>query len=167
MKVEEISVKGTLVLIYLRVKDFFRLARRCSGSNTKHNFHLMNWHTRVFGSNLVDYVPHHENYSRPGFSLGDRFRDRKGVLHHLLHGLTEELRVLLAQNCLPSLVCLDVASLGPMDISEIVLSQRYLDDYMKFMFANQPCLHKEWTKQPFSVFSRNWTTCDVSFAFNY
>ena len=40
---------------YLTISDFFTMAMSCSGKNTTHQAHYMNWVYHVLGASLVDY----------------------------------------------------------------------------------------------------------------
>ncbi len=69
---------------FIPADDFFAMAHACSGSQTKHSLHYINWYMHVFGTNIMDYSGYrvemykllmkkrHENYkvlrkSRPYF----------------------------------------------------------------------------------------------------
>jgi hypothetical protein len=119
-------------------EKFFLMARMCSGDATRHTFHLMNWHSKVFGCNLVDYVSQEENYRKEGFSLDDKYSDRAGVLTKLLKHLTSELKETISKAPLPSFIHLDLETFNPMDLSESVFSRRFVDNFMRFMFEKQP-----------------------------
>lgn len=41
---------------YWTRKEFFEIAKLCSTSETKHCFHLINWHQSVYGCNPIDYM---------------------------------------------------------------------------------------------------------------
>ena len=40
---------------YMPISDFFDMTKICSGSNTRHSMHFMNWTDYVFGTSLLDY----------------------------------------------------------------------------------------------------------------
>ena len=125
----------------------------------------MNWHTRVFGCNIMDYVPYSKNYHSAGFSLTSNFKDRRGVLDKLVRNLTQELKGTLNAAVVPSFIHQDLDMVGAMDVSEEVLGRRYLDSYITFMFEGQRMSEKQWRLRPFSFFSRASATCEVSFTF--
>ena len=164
-KLNPAQVDWSNVPDYLAVKDFFQMAKQCSGEATRHTFHSMNWYSRVFGCNLMDYVPYSENYHSAGFSLTSNFKDRRGVLDKLVKNLTQELKATLNAAVVPSFIHQDLDTVGAMDVSEEVLGRRYLDSYITFMFEEQRLSEKQWRVWPFSFFSRANATCEVSFTF--
>ena len=172
---------------YLCVQDFFIMAKQCSGETTKHTFHLMNWIQCVFGCHLSDYVPYAENYRKPAFGPENHFKDRKGVVRKLVRSQTQDLKVQLAHAPPPPFIQVDVDQVPFVIVSNegiaemtlkytnfilkfslcTVLGQRYLDNYMAFMFNNQERVTDvAWKKRPFSIFSRINSLVDVSFVIN-
>ena len=149
---------------YLVPKDFFEMARQCSGKSTQHSLHLMNWLGNVFGCNLMDYVNLAENYHSPNFSLDSTFKDGNGVIWKLVRKLSEEMKHMVAgQSSTSGFINLNMELVSQMTISEVVLSHRYMNNYMAFMFEKQDFLKKQWKMRPFSVLSRSDGIIDVNF----
>ena len=152
---------------YLTVQEFFSIARRCSVEGTRHSFHLMNWLNKVYGTNLVDYVPFHENYGR-NFKLKGFFKDSSGALPKLVEELKAEL-ISRGQRQNPSAITRDVqavvSSMNFMDLSTAALSFRFCDTYMNFMFENTKLSRKEWKKSEMEVFVKVNSTVYASFEF--
>ena len=76
---------------YLRQTDFFETAQACSGAETQHHFHLMNWVRKVYGSSLIDYtqfdhIDYHCSSNLP-------FSDPDGCLGKVYESLADEFRV--------------------------------------------------------------------------
>ena len=149
---------------YLTTQDFFSAARLCSAEGTKHSFHLMNWSNRVFGTNLVDYVPYDENYGRRDFRLNGRFMDRGGILKKLVDNLATELES-GHLNHLPFVQDWKAAAsaMGAMDLSEAVFNARFCNNYMGFVFENVQVKKKEWRKAELSTFERTTSIIHASF----
>ena len=152
---------------YLTVQEFFSIARKCSVEGTRHSFHLMNWLNKVYGTNLVDYVPFHENYGR-NFKLKGFFKDSSGALQKLVEELKAEL-ISRGQRQNPSAITRDVqavvSSMNFMDLSTAALSFRFCDTYMNFMFENTKLSRKEWKKSEMEVFVKVNSTVYASFEF--
>ena len=135
---------------------------------TKHSFHLMNWVNKVYGANLVDYVPFRENYMYRNFDLGGFFKDKGRVLPTLTKRLSEELEARLQKATLSGILRDpgDVVSLfNIMDLSTAVFSFRFYDTYMNFMFENTKIAKKEWKKADLALFDNANTRIEVSFEF--
>ena len=111
----------------------------------------MNWSNRVFGTNLVDYVPFDENYGRRDFRLNGRFMDRGGILKKLVDNLATELET-GHLNHLPFVQDWKaaVSAMGAMDLSEAVFNGRFCHNYMGFVQVKK----KEWRKAELSTFER-------------
>ena len=154
---------------YLTVQEFFLIARRCSVEGTRHSFHLMNWVNKVYGTNLVDYVPFDENYGSRNFKLKGFFKDSSGALPKLVEELKTELISRLAQHRSPAAITRDVqavvSSMNFMDLSTAALSFRFCDTYMNFMFENIELSKKEWKKSEMAVFDNVNSTVYASFEF--
>ena len=151
---------------YLTTKDFFSTARLCSVEGTNHSFHLMNWGSKVFGTNLVDYVPYGEDYGTRNFSLNGRFRDKHGVLRKLVRSLEDDL-VSGLQSTLSFLHKwrTPANTMGVMDLSEAVFKPRFCEQYVNFMFEDVPVKRRESTKAELSVFER--ATCNINVCFQF
>ena len=150
---------------YFTVPEFFSIAKQCSAEGTRHSFHLMNWVEKVFGANLVDYVPR-ENYNCRNFNLKGFFKDSGGALPKLV----KELEVELMSRCqVPSAITQDlrvvVSLMNMMDISTAAFAFRYCDTYMNFMFEKMGLTKKEWKKKDLSVFDHVNSTVYASFEF--
>ena len=153
---------------YFNIPDFFSTARQCSVEGTKHSFHLMNWVNKVYGANLVDYVPFRENYMYRNFDLGGFFKDKGRVLPTLTKRLSEELEARLQKATLSGILRDpgDVVSLfNIMDLSTAVFSFRFYDTYMNFMFENTQIAQKKWKKADLALFDNANTRIEVSFEF--
>ena len=163
-KLEAATIDWSNLPDYLTTKDFFSAARLCSVEGTKHSFHLMNWSNRVFGTNLVDYVPYEENYGRRDFRLNGRFLDRGGILRKMVENLETEL-VSGHQNPLPFMQDWRAAAtaMGAMDLSEAVFNARFCNDYMSFMFENVQVKKRKWRKAELSAFERASSIIHASF----
>jgi len=40
---------------YMDPNEFLKVVQECTGKDTIHRAHFMNWHKKVFGINLLDY----------------------------------------------------------------------------------------------------------------
>ena len=166
-KLEAATIDWSNLPDYLTTQDFFSAARLCSAEGTKHSFHLMNWSNRVFGTNLVDYVPFRENYKGWNFNLKGVFKDSGGALPKLVEELKIEL--MMSQHQVPTEITQDlkavVSLMNIMDISAVAFGFRYCDTYMKFMFESREVTKKEWKKAEMSVLGFSNNTVYASFEF--
>ena len=126
----------------------------------------MNWGSKVFGTNLVDYVPYGEDYGTRNFSLNGRFRDKHGVLRKLVRSLEDDL-VSGLQSTLSFLHKwrTPANTMGVMDLSEAVFKPRFCEQYVNFMFEDVPVKRRESTKAELSVFER--ATCNINVCFQF
>ena len=154
---------------YLTIQEFFSIARSFSVEGTRHSFHLMSWVNKMYGTNLVDYAPFHENYGSRNFKLKGFFKDISGALPKLVDELKAELISRLAQHRSPAAITQDleavVSSMNFMDLSTAALSFRFCDIYMNLMFENIQLSRKEWKKAEVSVFDKQNSLVYASFEF--
>ncbi len=54
-KLDAAGIDWSNIPDYLTREDFFSMVKACSGTDTRHSLHFMNWVTRVFGASLIDY----------------------------------------------------------------------------------------------------------------
>ena len=155
---------------YFTIQEFFSIARRCSVKGTRHSFHLMNWLHKVYGTNLVDYLPFHENYGSANFNLKGFFKDSTGVVPKLVEELRTEL-ISRASHQKPSAITRDlgtcVSLMNIMNLSSAAFSFRFYDTYMNFMFENIQLSKKEWKKSEFSVFAQAQLNSTVFASFEF
>ena len=153
---------------FFTIPDFFSIASQCSTEGTKHSFHLIKWWSKVFGANLADYVPFHENYGSEDFRLYGSFKDRQGTLPKLVKELRSEL-ISQAQSQTQTAITQDmrtiVSSMNIMDVSVAAFSFRFCDNYMSFMFENMQLTKKEWQKADISIFDPINSRVCASFEF--
>ena len=173
---------------YLRQKDFFETAQACSGVETHHHFHLMNWVRKVYGCNLIDYAR---------FDLRDfldsshlPFSDRDGKLEKVYKTLADEYRVKMVQEVQDTLKSFQIKPTLPneMNTAGSVLAPKMLPHFKNFFFGSTevvemvtriglptgpsiPSLdlkiyYSELTMRPFTPFSIGDGECCGVFQFN-
>ena len=173
---------------YLRQKDFFETAQACSGAETQHHFHLMNWVCKVYGCSLIDYAR---------FDLIDffdssdlPFSDRDGKLAKVYKTLADAFRVKMVQEVQDTLKSFQIKPTLPneMNTAGSVLAPKMLPHFKNFFFGSTevvemvtriglptgpsiPSLdlkihYSELTMRPFTPFSIGDGECCGVFQFN-
>ena len=165
-KLKPAAIEWSNLPDYFTIPQFFSIASQCSAEGTRHSFHLMNWLEKVYGANLVDYIPFCENYNYRNFNLKGFFKDSGGALPKLVEELKNEL---MSLHQVPPAFMQDlrvvVSSMNMMDISTAAFSFRFSDTYMNFMFENMEFTKREWKNPEMSVFDHVNSTIYASFEF--
>eukprot|EP00092_Neocalanus_flemingeri_P007224 GFUD01007803.1.p1 GENE.GFUD01007803.1~~GFUD01007803.1.p1 ORF type:complete len:624 (+),score=105.13 GFUD01007803.1:137-2008(+) len=143
---------------YMRIDDFFSMARSCSASQTEHSFHLMNWTTKVFGASLFDYfLPDVDQ---------DYFIDTNGETRNLYLELKRNFLALVERDVggMP-FIKINPKLLDIINTSERALSHRYFGVFVDFMFRNTKAESLNWKLDQYTPFSRANTVANIRFKF--
>ena len=129
---------------YLPADDFFAMAKMCSGTDTTHSMHSMNWQGFVFGTSLIDYP----DKSRVYKSL------RKKMLEK--YDAVKKERPFMRQ---------DQYLIYYLNGADQMLSAKYRQKYIDYIMKGRDGVVSEPTSEEFNPFERCNSCFFVSFSF--
>ena len=137
--------------------EFIELARKCSGPDTQHSFHTMNWVCKVYGASFFDFIDRRElledMYSR--FRLSARFLSQfsQAMSSQSLEGLVRSPKFDLPLN----------------EFSSMAI-ELHGDNYLKHLMTDKKGKVLNFVRNSFNhywqIFGDNDTVMSVTFSFN-
>ena len=124
--------------------DFFEIAEICTGTDTTHSVHFMNWQGHVFGTSLLDYPDKSDVYRELKKTMMQRYEEVKKDRPYLRQ---------------------DQYLLYYMNAADYMLSARYRRNFVEYFTAGRRVEVGEPTSEEFHPFERCNSCFFLSFKF--